>query len=35
LFETNDRHEALKMAQDEVKKQYPNPYYWAAWVMLD
>ena len=35
LFETNDRHEALKMAQDEVKKQYPDPYYWAAWVMLD
>lgn len=35
LFETNDRHEALKKAQDEVKKQYPDPYYWAAWVMLD
>ena len=35
LFETNDRHKALKMAQDEVKKQYPDPYYWAAWVMLD
>ncbi len=35
LFETNDRHKALKMAQDEVKKQFPDPYYWAAWVMLD
>jgi CHAT domain-containing protein len=35
LFETNDRHKALKMAQDEVKKQYPDAYYWAAWVMLD
>ena len=35
LFETNDRHEALKKAQDEVRKQYPDPYYWAAWVMLD
>ena len=35
LFETNDRHKALKMAQDEVRKQYPDPYYWAAWVMLD
>lgn len=35
LFETNDRHKALKKAQDEVKKQYPDPYYWAAWVMLD
>ncbi|MBO7597468.1 MAG: CHAT domain-containing protein, partial [Bacteroidales bacterium] len=35
LFATNDRHKALQMAQDEVKKQYPDPYYWAAWVMLD
>ena len=35
LFETNDRHKALKLAQDEVKKQFPDPYYWAAWVMLD
>ena len=35
LFETNDRHKALKMAQDEVRKQHPDPYYWAAWVMLD
>ena len=35
LFETSDRHKALQMAQDEVKKQYPDPYYWAAWVMLD
>ncbi len=35
LFETSDRHKALKMAQDEVRKQHPDPYYWAAWVMLD
>ena len=35
LFETNDHYEALKIAQDEVRKQYPDPYYWAAWVMLD
>ncbi len=35
LFETNDRHKALKLAQDEVKKHFPDPYYWAAWVMLD
>lgn len=35
LFETNDRHKALKLAQDEVKKQFPDPFYWAAWVMLD
>ena len=35
LFETHDRHAALKMALSEVKKQHPDPYYWAAWVMLD
>lgn len=35
LFETADRHKALQMAQNEVKKQFPDPYYWAAWVMLD
>lgn len=35
LFETHDRHAALKMAQSEVKKQHPDPYYWAAWVLLD
>ncbi|MEE3448870.1 MAG: CHAT domain-containing protein, partial [Bacteroidales bacterium] len=35
LLQSGDRHEALKLAQDEVKKQYPDPYYWAAWVMLD
>ena len=35
LFETGDRHEALKLAQDEVRKQHPDPWYWAAWVMLD
>ena len=35
LFETNDRHKALKLAQEDVKKKFPDPYYWAAWVMLD
>ena len=35
LLQSGDRHEALKLAQDEAKKQYPDPYYWAAWVMLD
>ena len=35
LLQSGDRHEALKLAQDEVKKQYPDPWYWAAWVMLD
>ena len=35
LLQSGDRHEALKLAQDEVKKQYPDPWYWAAWVILD
>ncbi|MBQ5550680.1 MAG: CHAT domain-containing protein, partial [Bacteroidales bacterium] len=35
LLQSGDRHEALKLAQDEVKKQHPDPWYWAAWVMLD
>ena len=35
LFESSDRHKALQMAQNEVRKQFPDPYYWAAWVMLD
>ena len=35
LLQSGDRHEALKLAQDEVKKQYHDPWYWAAWVMLD
>ena len=35
LLQSSDRHEALQLAQAEVKKQYPDPWYWAAWVMLD
>jgi CHAT domain-containing protein len=29
------KHEAFKTAQKEVREKYPNPYYWAAFVMLD
>ena len=35
LFESGDRHKALRMAQDEVRKVYQYPWDWAAWVMLD
>ena len=28
-------NEALKTATRKVKAQYPDPYYWAAFVMLD
>ena len=30
-----DKHEAFKKAQLQIKQQYPNPYYWAGFVMLD
>ncbi len=29
------KHNAFKAAQQEVRKKYPNPYYWAGFVMLD
>ena len=35
VFWTADRHKALNFARNEVKKDFPDPYYWAAWVMLD
>lgn len=28
-------HNALKMAQQEVSRQYPDPYYWASFILLD
>ena len=28
-------HMALKMAQQEVSKIYPDPYYWASFILLD
>lgn len=27
--------QSFRNAQFEIKKQYPNPYYWAAFVILD
>ena len=29
------KHDAFKKAQNEVRKANPNPYYWAAFVMVD
>ncbi len=30
-----ERHQALKDAMDYVKTLYPDPYYWAGFIMLD
>ena len=29
------KHAAFVSAQIELIKKYPNPYYWAAFIMLD
>lgn len=35
LLNGKERHEALKIAQNKVREIYPDPYYWAAFVILD
>jgi len=35
LLACKDRHKAFRMAKDAVRNKYPEPYYWAGWVMLD
>ena len=30
-----ERHEAFRKAQQQIKEEKPNPYYWAGFVMLD
>lgn len=35
LFNGHNRHEALMIAMQEVRKIYPDPYYWGAFVILD
>lgn len=30
-----DRHAAYRQAVDEVREQYPSPFYWAPFIMLD
>ncbi len=32
---SKDRHKAFQYARDEVRKQYPSPFYWAGFVMVD
>ena len=29
------KHNAFKTAQQEVRKRFPNPYYWAGFILLD
>jgi len=35
LFSGKSKQEAFKEAQKKVRMQYPAPYYWAAFVMMD
>ncbi len=30
----NNKREAFRMAQQELRKKFPEPYYWGAFVML-
>ena len=30
-----EMHNALKKAQQEVSRQYPDPYYWASFIIID
>lgn len=32
---SKDRHKAFRYAREEVRKQYPSPYYWAGFIMVD
>lgn len=34
MLRTADQHEAFRTAQQEVRKKYPSPFYWAAFVMV-
>ena len=35
LLSGHNKHDAFVVAQNEILKQYPDPYYWAAFIMLD
>ena len=35
MLSGDTKHNAFKLAQKEVRNKYPNPYYWAGFVMLD
>lgn len=32
--EHRNKAEALQLAREELRKQYPNPYFWAAFVLV-
>lgn len=32
---SKDRHKAFRHAQSRVRRQYPSPFYWAGFVMID
>ena len=31
---TNDKKEAFRSAQAQLKQKYPDPYFWGAFVMI-
>lgn len=35
LLSGKNRRDALKIAVEQVRLKYPDPYYWGAWVVLD
>lgn len=35
LFSGKSKREAFKLAQATVKEKYPEPYYWASFIILD
>lgn len=35
LVKTNSKHKAFQNAQNVLRKSFDNPYYWAAFIMLD
>ena len=35
LSNGKERHEALELARKNVEKEYPDPFYWAGFIMLD
>lgn len=35
MIETNSRREAFIYAQKLTKEKFDDPYYWAAFIMLD
>ena len=35
LTNGKERHEALELARKDVVKEYPDPFYWAGFIMLD